>query len=177
MTVLLACAVASWVLLSRAGPDRPPDATTPRLGVGYYATGATLSGSGTDGRFLYRVSAATVEQSPADRSIDLRDVAVDYAPPERTPWTLRSAAGRIPEGDRLVTLSGDVVASTQPADRPPTIIRTAQLQFDARTDLATTDGAVTIDYGGSAVRAIGLRANLADESIELLSEVAGTYVR
>lgn len=177
MTVLLACAVASWFLFSRAGSERPTQATTPQLGVGYYATGARLSGSGTDGRFLYRVSATTVEQSPADRSVQLRDVAVDYEPPLRTPWKLRSAAGRIPEGNRLMMLSGDVVASTQPADRPATIIRTAELQFDARTDLATSDGEVTIDYGGSEVRAIGLRANLADESVELLSEVSGTYVR
>lgn len=177
MTVLLACAVGSWVLLERAGGDREQSETVPQLGVGYYATGARLSGSGENGDILYRVSARTVAQAPADGSISLRDVVVDYAPAARTPWNLRSERGLIPRGGKIVQLSGDVVAETRVTDRPATTIRTDYLEFDTRTDVAATDREVTISYDGSAVQAKGLRANLAEDSLELLTGVTGSYVR
>lgn len=177
MTLLLACAIGSWVLLSRVGADREPVTATPQFGIGYYATGARLSGSGPDGRILYRVWARTVEQTPADGGVSLRDVAVDYVPTAKIPWNLRSDTGRIPAGGKIVQLTGNVVAETRATDRPATTIRTDYLEFDTRTDVAATDREVTIDYDGSSVHARGLRASLAEDRLELVSGVAGTYVR
>jgi LPS export ABC transporter protein LptC len=177
MTALLGCAVGTWVLLTRVEADREAPGTTPELGMGYYATDARLSGSGPDGRIVYRVSARTVEQKPGDRSVSLRDVAVDYEPGAKIPWSLRADTGHIPASGKIVELSGNVVAATQATDRPATIIRTDYLEFDTRTDVAATDREVTIDYEGSAVRANGLRANLAEDHLELVSGVAGHYAR
>jgi LPS export ABC transporter protein LptC len=177
MMVLSACAVASWVLLSRESEDPPAAAATPELGAGYYATQARLIGSGTDGRILYRVSASTVQQEPADGSVSLGEVVVDYVPAARIPWSLRSDMGRIPAGGKIVQLTGNVVAETRATDRPATTIRTDYLEFDTRTDVAVTDREVTIAYEGSSVHAKGLRASLAEDRLELVSAVAGRYVR
>jgi lipopolysaccharide export system protein LptC len=177
MTILLACAVASWLLFSGSEPETKPAAAPPALRVGYYATGVTLSGSDEDGRILYRVSADTVEQQPTDGSIDLDRVEVGYTPAARIAWALHSDTGRIPPGGKIVQLIGNVVAETQGTERPAMVIHTDHLDFDTRTDVAATDGEVTINYDGSAVRATGLQARLAEDRLELLSGVTGTYVR
>jgi LPS export ABC transporter protein LptC len=177
MILLLAGAVATWALLSSLEAEHEPVAATPELGMGYYATGARLSGSGPDGRIAYRVSARTVEQRPADRSVSLREVMVDYEPGTRSPWNLRADTGLIPASGKIVELSGNVVAETRATDRPATIIRTDYLQFDTRTDVAATDREVTIEYDGSTVRALGLRASLAEDRLDLVAGVAGRYVR
>ncbi len=176
MTVLLAGAAASWALLFRAGGKDEPAGEPPRLGVGYYATDARLSGTGDDGRILYRVAAVTVMQAPGDGSVSLQEVTVDYDPAARNPWNLRADNGRIPPGGKIIELTGNVVAETRAADATPATIRTDYLEFDTRTDVATTDREVTIDYAGSAVRALGMRAKLAENQLELLSKVTGSYV-
>ncbi len=177
MTLLLAAAAASWALLDRSGRKaRPQPDESAHLGVGYYATQARLSGTGEDGRLLYRVSAASVLQAPDDGSVDLREVVIDYEPGERSPWNLRAAAGKIRPGGKMIELSGNVVAETRTDDVTAATIRTDYLEFDTATDTATTDRDVTIDYAGGAVRGTGMRAKLADNQLELLSAVTGTYV-
>lgn len=177
MIILLAGAATSWALLYRAEEKEAPAGGPPRLGVGYYATDARLSGTGEDGRILYRVFAATVLQAPGDGSVSLRQVAIDYDPGTRNPWNLRADTGRIPPGGKLIELTGNVVAETRSTDAAPATIRTDYLEFDTRTEIATTDREVSIDYAGSAVRATGMRALLAQNQLELLSRVNGTYVR
>lgn len=177
MALLLAAAAGSWALLFRASDKGAPEDEPAQLGVGYYATDARLSGTGDDGRILYRVSAVTVRQAPVDGSVGLDQVTIDYDPAARNPWTLRADAGTIPRGGKIIELDGNVVAETRAADVPRATIRTDHLSYDTRTDVASTDRDVTIDYAGSEVHASGLRASLADNRLELLARVRGTYVR
>jgi lipopolysaccharide export system protein LptC len=177
MALLLAAAAGSWALLFRAGGRGVLEDEPAELGVGYYATDARLSGTGDDGRILYRVFAITVRQTPADGSVSLERVTIDYGPAARNPWTLRADTGTIPRGGKIIQLDGNVVAETRAADAVPATIRTDHLSYDTRTDVASTDRDVTIDYAGSAVHASGMRASLGENRLELLARVRGTYVR
>lgn len=170
-------AVASGVLLFLADEKAGPVSEAPRLGIGYYVNDATLTGTDDDGHILYRVTAATVQQTPADGSVSLQTVAVNYDPAAQVPWTLRADTGRIPPGGKMIELSGNVVAATREADSPAATIRTDYLEFDPGTDVATTDRKVVIEYAGSTVHATGLRAMLRQDRLELLSDVTGQYVR
>jgi len=177
LAALILGAVASGVLLYRVGAKQVPSAEAPRLGIGYYANDATLTGTDDDGHILYRISAATVQQMPADGSVSLQSVLVNYDPSQEVPWSLRSDTGRIPPGGKIIELSGNVVAATRAADSPAATIRTDLLEFDASTYVAATDRKVVIDYAGSTVHATGLRAMLRQDRLELLSNVTGQYVR
>lgn len=175
MTILLAAAAASWALFLRAGESPVPQHEQPPVGIGYYATDARLSATDDHGRIRYRVAAASAEQQPGDGSVSLRQVSISYDPQEARPWRLHSDAGSIPPGGKIVTLTGNVVAETQADDTPPATIRTDYLKFDAATNVATTNREVNVDYAGSRVRAIGMRADLAGDRIELLTQVRGSY--
>jgi LPS export ABC transporter protein LptC len=177
LVALLCVTVASGILLVRSGADEEPATGPPQLGVGYYAKDAQLAGTGDDGRTLYRLSAVSVVQAPSDGSVDLTDVALDYAPTGDVPWRLTAEAGRIPPGDKMIELSGNVFATTRDTGNPAATIRTDYLQFDPVTSIASTDRKVVIEYAGSTLHAIGLRALLRENRFELLSAVSGRYVR
>ena len=51
---------------------------------------ARLTGTGPDGQILYRVTTTAAEQSLADGTITMQDVAVDYEPAAQVPWKLRA---------------------------------------------------------------------------------------
>ncbi len=174
---LLCAAVASGILLIRIGDEEEQARETPRLGVGYYVTNAHLSGTGDDGRILYRLAAASVIQTPADGSVSLRGVVVNYDPAAEVPWSLTADTGRIPEGAKMIELTGNVVAATHETDNPMATIHTDYLEFDPATNIAATDREVVIEYAGSTVHAIGLRAMLRQDRLELLASVSGQYVR
>lgn len=171
-------AVASSLVFVKSRKDEPPPVEeTPRLEVGYYAQDATLTGTGDDGHVLYRVSASRVVQAPSDGSVNLLDVAVDYAPAQDVPWRLTAETGRIPQGDKMIELSGHVVAVTREAGSPAATVRTDRLEFDPTTSVATTDRKVVIEYDGSTLHGTGMRALLREQRVELLSGVSGHYVR
>lgn len=175
MTLLLAAAAASWAVFFRAGETPTTQQEPPHAGIGYYATEARLSATDDQGLVRYRVAADSVEQQPRDGSVTLREVTIHYDPPEGRPWELRSDAGSMPPDGKIVTLTGNVVAETQAGGAPPATIRTDYLKFDAASDVVTTNREVLLDYAGNRVRAIGMRAELAREHIELLAQVRGSY--
>lgn len=177
MVILAGCAAGSWAVLTSMEQEDKTAGRQPRFGVGYYASDATLSSTGDDGRFVYKVSAATLRQIPADNSVILHEVSMAYSPEARVPWTLRADTGEIPAGGNIIRLNGNVTAQSLDATGPRATVRTEHLEFDARTDIAATDGEVALDYGGSTVRAVGLRAQLNENQWQLLSSVSGTYVR
>jgi LPS export ABC transporter protein LptC len=176
MLVLLAAAAGSWTLLFRTRETPLPAAAPAWPDIGYYAREARLSGTDDDGRILYRVTAATVEQSPAEGGdVKLQQVAVEYAPAASDPWELRADEGTIPPGGKIIRLAGNVVATSRPGASTPAIIRTDQLEFDTVSDVATTASTVHLDYAGSVVEGVGMRAELARSRLELLASVRGTY--
>lgn len=174
---LLVLAAGSSLLLSQLDSEEQPAPSGPSLGVGYYINDATLTGTGDDGQVLYRLSAVHVVQQPADGSVRLEEVSVNYDPAQQVPWRLTADTGQVLADGKMIALSGNVVAATRGADNPPAIVRTDYLEFDPGTDTASTDRKVDIDYAGSTVHAVGLRALLREDRLELLADVTGHYVR
>jgi len=175
--LLAATALASGYLFLRIRDTAGPSTETVRLGIGYYADRATLTGTDETGRILFRISASGVTQNPADSSVALQNVTLDYDPETEAPWQLRAETGRLPPGGKMIELSGNVVASTGEAGGPAAFIRTDFLEFDTGTRIAATDRKVVIEYAGSIINAVGLRADLARDRLELRSQVSGSYVR
>ncbi|CAG0940768.1 hypothetical protein GPROT2_01073 [Gammaproteobacteria bacterium] len=174
---LLIVTVGSSLLLRQLDSEQPPAPAAPSLGVGYYINDATLTGTGDDGQVLYRLSAARVVQQPADGTVTLEDVSVNYDPARQVPWRLTAETGQILADGKMIALSGNVVAATRGTDNPSAIVRTDYLEFDPGTDIASTDRKVDIDYAGSTVHAVGLRALLREDRLQLLADVTGHYVR
>lgn len=173
---LVVLAAGSTLLLRQLDEEAAAPADPILPDIGYYLSQTQLTGTGDDGQPLYRLRADEIRQRPSDGRVMLTRVAVDYDPAEDLPWTLNADNGEVLDDGRMITLSGDVVAATRAEDGPVATIRTDYLEFEPATDIASTDRRVTVDYAGNTVRALGLRALLREDRLELLAEVQGHYV-
>jgi LPS export ABC transporter protein LptC len=182
----LAALATTWLALrDRAVEDDAGQA--PRLGLGYYVRDARLTGTGPDGRILYRVAAASGEQLLADGTITMQDVAVDYEPAAEVPWKLRADRGQIPPDRNIIELAGDVTASTAPnpaatgardrSSAAPLLIRTDYLELDPEAYIARTERMVAVERGRDTLRARGMRVYLKQDRLQFSSEVRGRFTR
>jgi lipopolysaccharide export system protein LptC len=76
----------------------------------------------------------------------------------------------------MLELLDDVVAVTREGDGAPAIIRTEYLRLEPDEYVASTDRKVTIDYAGSRLFAVGMRAYLKEDRLQLLSNVNGKFL-
>ena len=184
--VLVVAALATTWLVFRNPSTEVEAPARPRLGLGYYVRDARLTGSGPDGRILYRVSAASAEQLLADGTITMQDVAVDYEPAAQVPWKLRADRGQIPPDRNIIALAGDVTATTaaSPAttgggDRSiaaPLLIRTDYLELDPEAYIARTERTVAVERDRDTLRARGMRVYLKQDRLQFNSEVHGRFL-
>jgi LPS export ABC transporter protein LptC len=184
--LLVAGALATSWLVFNSPSTEVEESSGPRLGLGYYVRDARLTGSGPDGRILYRVSAAAAEQLLADGTITMQDVAVDYEPAAQVPWKLRADRGQIPPDRNIIELTGDVTAMTavSPAttgggDRSsaaPLLIRTDYLELDPEAYIARTERPVAVERDRDTLRARGMRVYLKQDRLQFNSEVHGRFL-
>lgn len=176
LALLGVAAVASGLLLSRLEDDAPDNERRPRLGAGYYVESAELIGTGEDGSVLYRVQTDQATEQIDDGSVALDGVRIVYTAGESVPWTLRANRGRIPPDGNMLELVDDVVAVTREGNGEPATIRTEYLRLEPDAYIAYTDRKVTIDYSGSRLFAVGMRAYLKEDRLQLLSNVNGKFL-
>jgi LPS export ABC transporter protein LptC len=162
---LLVVAIAS-LLTGRRGQDvsSPPVQVQPPQ-PGYYMKGARIVEMGPDGRPLYRVEAARLQQDPTDNSVQMNDLKLVYHSVEAHDWTLTAAHGFVPPGSRTLDLAGNVA-----------VVRTSRLSVDTETNIATTRERVDIEWGPRRISTMGLTADLKAERLKLESSVHGRFV-
>jgi LPS export ABC transporter protein LptC len=186
IALLVAAAMATTWLVFRDGPGDEAEPEGPRLGFGYYVKDARLTGTDPEGRVLYRVSTAAAEQTLADGTITMRDVAVDYEPAAQVPWKLRADHGQIPPDRNIIELTGKVVATTviSPAvagvrgrnSAAPLLIRTDYLELDPEAYIARTERVVAVERDRDTLQARGMRVYLKQDRLQFNSEVRGRFL-
>ncbi|RMD79219.1 MAG: LPS export ABC transporter periplasmic protein LptC, partial [Gammaproteobacteria bacterium] len=95
--------------------------------------------------------------------------------PQGPPWVLEAPRGRVLEEGRLVWLEGGVRLSRRRPGRGPLVLSTVRLRVRPYQGLAETEEPVRIRDPWGELRAVGLRAELNRDRLELLREVRGVY--
>jgi len=144
--------------------------------LGYYLRDADISIMDEDGSMLYRILAAAVEEQPAENRTLLADVRIEYSPAADIPWQVRAEQGEIPADEQYLDLSGSVeLATTEGSSGETTTIRAARIRFAPEEYLATTDAGVTVALGDERLEAVGMKADLKGDRLELESSVHGQF--
>jgi LPS export ABC transporter protein LptC len=151
--------------------ERPP-AAAPR---GYFATDATMTEMGANGRPRFIVHAREIEQQLSDQSVLLSDLSLDYLTKDQGTWHVTALNGRMPEDRKSLLLSGDVTI-TGAADRGGAIIRTDQVNYGIDDGIVQTAEPVTVRLGAHEINARGLRAMLNAGTLRLESNVHGRFI-
>ncbi|HEY5559504.1 MAG TPA: LPS export ABC transporter periplasmic protein LptC [Steroidobacteraceae bacterium] len=176
--LLLAALVAlfgvlvQWRLLDRE--PEPPLAETGR--PGYYLSGIDLEEFGADGRLRFGLQAVTAKEDPANGSVNLAVVTLDYHAPTGREWHLTSTEARLPRTGRTVAFEGDVRLSGVPDGQSEKAeLHTQVMSFDTEAERAETDSPVELAFGRHLVLARGMRADLKAGSLSLEADVSGVF--
>jgi LPS export ABC transporter protein LptC len=179
MLVLAILAAATWVATwPRQAPDAPAGTGADTRPLGYYVRGARLLGTDEEGRVLYRINAENFDELPDEQRLQLTGVDIEYLPADGTAWTLSATSASAPKDASLLDLVGTVEVSSTPTDgSKPLTILTEKLRFSPDTSSAESDEAVQIRVGDWRLDGVGLRMHLKGDSLELESQVHGTFSR
>jgi lipopolysaccharide export system protein LptC len=154
-----------------------PTASGPPHDPGYAARNARLIQTGADGRPLYTLDAAQVEQQPDTGRVDLEQVRLGFRDSTGNQWNARADRGELAQASGVLQLEGGVqVAGVLPDSGQPAEIATEHLDFDTRAQIIATRDPVTLLVSGRELHAQGLSASLKERRVQLESSVHGSFL-
>jgi len=177
LLALLALTVG-MVLLSAPQHESPPAAAgAPAHDPGYSARQARLVQTGPDGRPLYTLDAAQIQQQPNAGTVELQQVKLGFRDASGNEWTARAARGELAQGSGVVRLAGDVhVDGILPGSEDSAEITTEHLAFDTNSQVVATRDPVTLVMSGRELNARGMVASLKERHVQLESAVHGSFL-
>jgi lipopolysaccharide export system protein LptC len=168
-----ATSVATW---QRQNPDPQADAGTDTRPLGYYARGTRILVTDEQGRVTARVRAERLDELADEGLLRLEGVAVEYVPPDETAWAISATTASAPKDGSLLELAGDVEIRNLPTDgAAQQTILTQALRFWPDTSNVESDQPIELRVGDWHFRAVGLRTDLKGDTLELESQVHGTF--
>jgi LPS export ABC transporter protein LptC len=178
MLVLAILAAATWLVTWQRQDVEPlVDEGGSAEPLGYYARGARVSGTDADGRLTYRIFAERLDEVPGEELLQLTGVTVDYWPADDATWALSAASAKYARDGSEIELVGKVEVRNSPSGgSKQQRIATEQLLFLPDSAIAESDEPVEIRVGDWQLRAVGLRADLKEQTLKLESPVHGTLV-
>lgn len=133
-----------------------------------------------DGRVLYRIFADRVEERPDDGELLVEGMRLEYRADEQVPWHVRAAQAVVTRA-RGLELEGGVELIREPdegADRIERIVvRTERARLEPERHFVSAPGEVMFLTGTGRLTAIGLKAFLKEDRVELESNGHGHLYR
>jgi lipopolysaccharide export system protein LptC len=180
IALLIAAIIAGSFLIGQQG-GAPQDAATGEQTAepdpGYAARDAEVIETGADGRELYRLNAELIRQDPKSGVVELESIAMNYRTETQALWNVKAQRGKVLQEGDVIELDGKVRVTGPMPDTSRTIqLETERLTFETRADRILTDAPVLMSWTGQRMAAVGLDANLKDETVQLKSRVNGRFI-
>jgi lipopolysaccharide export system protein LptC len=175
--LLIAAALGTWYWSRMTAPAETEDAPARSGPLGYYLRDAVLLGTDEEGRIVYRISADLAEERPEDGSLLLRGVNVEFRQDPQIPWRVRAARAEAQPERSYLDLEGDVELEREGSDdRARTLVETSRLRLEPELHRAVASGEVRFTVGDTTLSAVGLKAFLREDRLELESKIHGRYL-
>lgn len=180
LLALLALAVLIVGIVVLSGTQReitPATTVGPPRDAGYSALKARLVQTGPDGKPVYTLDAARIQQQPDQGVVNLEQVQLGFRDDSGDLWSARSERGALAQNSGIVSLEGDVhVDGVLPGTEERAEISTQHLAFDTHSQVVATRDPVTIVMTGRQLHAEGLVASLKERHVQLESAVHGSFL-
>jgi len=127
------------------------------------------------GKIIRKLSSSKLLHFPDDSST-FENIKVTVLSKTKQPWHIRAKKGRAVSGSDEIKLSGGVIIERpRVGSEPPIKILTSSMTFYPNKHLATTDKPIKLTQPGTVIESVGMRANLKEGTVELLSEARAEY--
>jgi lipopolysaccharide export system protein LptC len=147
-----------------------------------YITDVEIRQFDQDGGIRYQMNSPLIRSFQVKESASAEDYSLFETPvfvlvndPKKPGWFVTAQEGRLDSDNIWFTLTQDVLARQTSETQGETTISTTDLRLNTQEQFAETSKAVTMRAAKSQITAVGMRADMKREHIELLSHVKGTY--
>lgn len=176
-TWLLAAILASlaawyWTLIGDGVIDRLPPRADADL-VQTYLVNARSMSFAEDGALAEVMEAARIEHFSQEDVSELEQPNFYSHDGNNRTWSASAEKGRLEHGASVLTLRRDVVLSN---DQSGGTLQAEAMILDLKLRTAKSEVPVTAQLGDDVLRADGMFADLANETVLLQPNVEGTYV-
>lgn len=164
--LLVGGAAASWYFNFPAPVREEPVVAQGGESLGYYLVGAVFRRTNPEGRFVYEISAARIDEDPSSDDLTFDDVEISYSESEEIPWLATAAHATAPMSREFIDLRGAVrLQSTDAGSGRATTIETDAMRLEPERYLATAEGPVRFAVNDDWLTANRLEADLRNDVI------------
>jgi lipopolysaccharide export system protein LptC len=176
--MLFALAVGSAWLIHVLDPGRLAPVAAPAHVPDFYLDKFTTVHMDGEGNPKRRLEGARLAHYPDTDSNEIRAPYMVLYHPTREPWHVRAERGWVSGAGDVILLLGEVHVWRDSSSHTREVdIRTRDLRVLPQSEYGETDKPVVIRTRNAELRAVGMRAWLDDNRIELLSQVQSVYER
>lgn len=177
LLALAAIAIFSGWLLQTAERASTALPGKERHDADFYLKDFTLTTMDKAGALRNRLTSPYMVHYADDDTSEVDEPRMQIFNKDAPPWHIDAGRGIIlSEGKTVFLRDGVIIRQIDEQQKRYTTLRTADLTVKPDDEYAETASPVNFtDSAGNVVDAVGMRANLRDERLELLSQVRGTY--
>lgn len=184
--LIIFCLIAAFLILWESPPESLLRATRTAAQATRYpeaiVTNSTTLKFNNSGQLDYRFTAVESRHFQVNPNrASAKDFTLTKAPSVQLysdngiPWIITAKHGRISQNSAIVDLLGNVKAVQETSPQQSTTFTTATLRIQPAIQFAQTDKAVIIRTPGNRTEAVGMKASLKQNTIQLLSNVRGIH--
>lgn len=174
ITAVIAVLIAAYGVLTRRSGDELSDTPAPAQ-PGYYLQNATVTETDKAGVAYIKLQADRITQNPADGSINLQPITLNYQSAPDAKWLLTANQGHLAAGSKTINFTGAVSIKPQQQPNNHTELRTETLSMDTENNIATAPGKVQLEMDQQHLTAIGLKYDLKRQKLQLESQLHGQF--
>lgn len=177
LAALMALATFTWWLQHLVKPAATiPSEHAARHEADYSMETFTVTEMDATGAMHYRLQAESMEHYTDDGSARLVKPQVHFFSRARVPWTLLAEEGTVSADNKEIHLNGAVlIERPASATQAPLRLTTRNVLIHPHDEVAETRERVMLEDPLNTTRAVGMRVNMNDEHVQLLSQVQGRY--
>lgn len=152
-------------------------ATDPQQRIDWYVEGAVLTRYDEQGVRVSVTDALEITHFEGKKLSELKKpYTVGYSTEQNVDHTVSAEQALYLDDNSRLELLGKVELQLNPATEKAVAMFTPTLTYFPERELAVTDDPVEIDSSSGETRAIGMEYYIAEQRMELLSQVRGNYV-
>lgn len=165
---LLLIALFLWQLLQDEEPDTQTQSGSEANLPGYYLNDAELIRYNDNGKPIYTITAAKIEQDPVSDELQLKDIEIEYH--EESNWLITADNAFLPASRDSIDFSGNVIALKQ-GDSDNIEFSSESLNYSIKEQLLSTEDNIKAVKASQIITAKGMLLDMQNERVQLLSKV------
>lgn len=173
---LLLVLAGSGLYFASAKPVKRLDDTVLSKTADMVISNLTVRRFDEKGKLINYLRSPEAQHIPENNTHLFKTPRLSLAQENQPDWEISSETAKAVNGGTKITFSRDVVVHQGKNKRgQESTMKTEELDYFSKTKVASTDLPVSFEQPGSIVHSTGMRANLEDKQIQLLSQARATF--